>query len=665
MTTFVVDSRELRRRLHQATLRSATLHGVRKADTDARDRLVTEVSEAKGRLSLGEEVARIFDALQQRAHERSVGAFERLLSAILRDVLPEEGAVRLLPQFKNNTTWLDVALEKGGKLEDLIDGNGGAVTNVVCTGLRFAALSRTQNRRLMILDEPDCWLKPERVPSFVRVIAQVSAQTHTQTFFITHHDPSYFEGQVNVVRFAADENGKIFAQALAPVLHQWENDDQPGLRGIELINFRRHEHTVIPCFPGPTAFIGDNNFGKSTAINTSFKALAYGESDESMIRHDCDQFRIVFHIEQKRRIEMTRARKGSPAVMYRLYEEGNPEPLIEGPQKARGQAPEWVTNLLGVQRVDDLDIQLGNQKSPVFLLNETASKRAQILSVGREAGYLKTLMKRYDELKSSDRETVKHGEAKVAKLAYRLKQLEVIERADEKMAELVIDGEDLFIALERREQLEQVMGRVERALQAVGALEQENAALQGLPEQAPQLVDTAALERVIGVIDVASQRLLAPAPPAVPGVPQLSDLSILERVANAIELSSRRLAVPALPELPEVPPMTDTAAIVTIGQRLGTLSRTIATLEQVPTDLPESPALADGSALAAMLERLVRQTTCATLAMAEVKGVDTEHAQAEAEHEQLKEELGGLCPLCGSHFPEQHDSNGAAHVHTH
>lgn len=665
MDTAVIDSQHLRRRLNKATLRSATLTGVRKTDSDTHKRLVAEVSEAKARNDLGEEVARIFDALQKRAHERSVGAFERLLSAILRDVMPEEGAVRLLPTFKNNTTWLDVALEKSGKLEDLVDGNGGAVTNVVCAGLRFAALSRTRNRRLMVLDEPDCWLKPERVPAFVRVIAQVSEQTKTQTFFITHHDPSYFEGNVNVVRFFADEHGKVSAQALAPVLHQWESDDQPGLRAIELINFRRHEHTYIPCFPGPTAFIGDNNLGKSTAINTSFKALAYGESDESMIRHDCDHFRIIFHIEQKRRIEMTRARKGSPAVVYKLFEEGNPEPLIEGPQKTRGQAPEWVTNLLNVQRVDDLDIQLGNQKTPVFLLNETSAKRAQILSVGREAGHLKTLMKRYQSLRSSDQETVKNGEAKISKLAYRLKKLDALDQIEQSLAELVVEGDDMFTALERREQLVQLMGRVDRASQAIGELEQECRILAELPGSVPKLTDVAQLERVIGVIDVATRRLRAPELPALPEKPQLDDLVTLERLTRAIEVSARRLNVPALPALPDTPQLVDTAAIVTLGQRLGAHTRAIAVLETAPVEMPQVPVLTDQSNLAAMLERMTRQVEQAAVAQAGVKTVEAEHAQAAAEYEHLKEELGGLCPLCGSHFPDQHDSNGAPHVHAH
>lgn len=660
MSTPAINSQDLRRRLHMAALRSAKLQGVRKADADSRSRLATEVSEAKARQGLKEEISEIFDALQKRAHERSVGAFERLLSAILRDVLPEEGAVRLIPQFKSNTTWLDVALEKEGKLEDLVEGNGGAVTNVVCAGLRFAALTRTKNRRLMILDEPDCWLMPERVPAFVRVIAQVSEQTRTQTFFITHHQPAYFEGQVNIVRFSADDNGKVFAQALAPVLNQWQNTEDPGLRCIELINFRRHEHTVIPCFPGATAFIGPNNLGKSTAINASFKALGYGESDDSMIRHDCDEARIIFHMEKGRRIEWSRSRKRSPVVLYRLFEEGNPEPIIEGPPKGR-QPPDWVVNMLGIQRVDDLDIQLGNQKSPVFLLNETASKRAQILSIGREAGYLKTMMKNYESLKSADQETVKNGEAKIARLDYRLKRLEPLDGVEQTLNDLTVEGDDLFNALERREQMTAVLEKLERSSKAVAQLEKECEILAELPE-VPQLVDVTPMQRLIGTIETASRRLNVPELPVLPETPVLADVVTMERLLRTIEVSTRRVNVPELPALPEVPVLKDTASIITTGQLLGKLTRSIAVLEHLPTDMPGVPALADTAGLAALIVRMTQQITSADQAQLELAKAEVEATTALAEYEKTKQDLGGECPLCGSSFPHE---EGVAHAHAH
>lgn len=655
------DSSTIRDRLHKLTVRSAQLQGVRKADTDARNTLVTEVAEAKGRLSLGEEVGRIFNALQRRAHDRSVGAFERLLTAILQDVLPEEGAVRLLPEYKNNTTWLDVALEKQGELEDLLDGNGGAVTNVVSAGLRFAALSRTKNRRLMVLDEPDCWLKTERVPAFVRVIAQVSEQAKTQTFFITHHDTSYFEGQVNVVRFSANENGKVEAAARAPVLHQWQSDDEPGIRSIELINFRRHEHTVIPCFPGATAFIGDNNLGKSTAIVSSFKALGYGESDDSMIRHNCDEARIIMHLEAGRRIEWSRSKKRSPSVLYRFYDTGATEPTMEGRPKTRNQAPEWVTDILGIKRVDDLDIQVGNQKSPVFLLNDTASRRAQILSIGRESSYLKELMKQYGDLRSSDSDTVKHGEARLAKLEYRLKFLAATDVADARLVELFMESDDILNAIERREQLVSLLTKLDSVAAAVCTLEQEVVSLDKLPAM-PELFDVAQLDKLIQRMDAATKVVSAPAIPASPDAPSLKDLSQLEKLVKIITNLEARTANVVFPELPETPALTDVKAITEIGVKISSLVKVVATLEGIPAELPTLPSVTDVSGLASIIEQLNKSMGQVTMADAELVNAQGEFNSADEAFQRLKDDLGGLCPLCGSTF-EHEQEHGHAHIH--
>ncbi len=611
-----MDSLNLRQRLHQLSVRAAQLEGARKADTSRNEQLLRDVGLAKGRNGLGEEISRIFDALQKRSHERSVGAFERLLSAILNDVLPDEGLVRLIPQFKSNTTWLDIALEKNGALEDVVDGNGGAVTNVVCAGLRFAALSRTDNRRLMILDEPDCWLKPERVPAFVRVVSQVAAQTGTQTFFITHHDPSLFEGNVNLVRFTADENGKVHAQALNPLVAQWEDDAQPGVRAIELVNLRRHEHTFIPCFPGATAFIGDNNLGKSTAVVTSFKALAYGESDDTLIRHGCDEARITFYLENNRRIEWSRSRKRSPAVLYQLWNGDTME--AEGRPKSRNQAPEWVTDVLGVARVDDLDIQVGNQKSPVFLLNDSAPRRAQILSVGRESGHLKTLMKKYDEVKTSDREIVKQGELDLARLKVRLGYLAKIVGVPQQLEDLATQSESLLSHLEQRERLEKALAKIEASQQALTRLEAEGKVLLALPE-----------------------------------MPVLVEETGVAKAADRIERLSRVMRVPELPVLPAAPELQELASVLTLGQRLSQSQKVLKVCAAIPAEVPAMPELAEMDKLAASTQRLFTQGQGVRTAEQELVKVNTEHEAVHRELEKLKEELGGECPLCGAAFPEE------------
>ena len=611
-----MDSLNLRQRLYQLNVRAAQLEGARKSDCARNDQLHEEVGLSKGRLALGEEIARVFEALQQRSHERSVGAFQRLLTAILNDVLPEEGTVRLLPQFKSNATWLDIALEKNGNLEDVAEGNGGAVTNVVCAGLRFAALSRTANRRLMILDEPDCWLKPDRVPAFVRVVAQVAEQTDTQTFFITHHDPAIFEGHVNVVRLSSDESGTVSAQALTPLVSQWKDDSQPGIRAIELINVRRHEHTLLPCFPGATAYIGDNNLGKSTAVVTSVKAVAYGESDDTLIRHGCNEARIIFYLENDRRIEWSRALKRSPAVVYKLFKGDVLE--AEGRPKSRNQAPEWVTEVLGISRVDDLDIQVGNQKSPVFLLNDSAPRRAQILSVGRESGHLKSLMKKYTEMKSADQETVKQGELALARLKVRLGYLSKVEPLPAQLEALLSKSEQMLKQMETCEKLGLLVARIEAG----------QAALQKL---------------------VAEERILHD----LPVLPELADEAIVAKYLQTLSKLARFSTLPEIPAFPEVPVLSELSQVQALGQRIGQAQKVLNACCDLPPEIPALPELAAVEAIQSSTQKILAQSQSLKVAEQDLILVSRELDDVHEKLETLKEELGGECPLCGAAFPQQ------------
>lgn len=606
---------ELAHQLQEVRLRAARLQGQRDAEAQQLKETTAEVSLAKGRLGLSEEVARIFDALQRRAHERSVGAFERLLTAILNDVMPGEGQVRLLTQLKANYTWLDVALEKPQGLEDLLEGNGGAVTNVVSTGLRFAALSRTQNRRVMVLDEADCWLKPDRVPAFVSVVAEVSKQARTQTFFITHHDPTFFEGKVNLVKFVAGKDGSVEAVPLQPIITQWEDDDTPGIRAIELENVRRHVKTFVPCFPGATAFIGNNNLGKSTAIVTSLKAVAYGESDDSLIRHGQTEARIVIHLEKGYRIEWSRSTKRNPTVLYRLFQ--GETLLNEGRPKTRGQAPEWVVDILGISRIDDLDVQVGHQKSPVFLLNDSAPRRAQILSIGRESGYLKALMRKYDEQRAQDRETVKKGEAAIARLTYRQAFFGKLEEVGTALQKLQDSAKEVLTIIQEQEALGKLIKHLENKQKSVASAMNELSVLENLPT-----------------------------------IPELYDVTAIAQCAQKIKRYSWVKNQKDISDLPPVPELADVNQLLLLGKKIAT-HRKLAEMADLPS-LPGLPELSPVDGLAALLVKLERDKKGVQEAAQELHRLQVELDEATIALDNLKRELGE-CPLCGQAFEEHHE----------
>ncbi|KWU17798.1 hypothetical protein [Burkholderia cenocepacia] len=648
---------DLRRRVGALTVTSARLQGVAAAHQKRSVELTAQVGAAKARQALHPEFKNMFNSLQLRAHDRSVGTFERALTKLLNDVLPDEGKIRFLPSYKDSTTWLDINIENDGDLEDILEGNGGAVNNVVATGLRFTALMRTRNRKFMVLDEPDCWIKePEKNIALIRVIAQVSVQTGIQTIFVSHfNDPSVFEGLVNVVKLVKDADGNPQAQVVQPLVHQWTDDTQPGIRGIELTNVGRHVKTFIPCFPGPTVIIGTHNLGKSTAVSRALRAVSYGFFDDSLIRHKTDESRIVVHLENKVRVEAVRQRKKSPALMYRVYENSDTASQ-EARQARRNTVPDFVESTLGISLVDDFDVQLNNQKLPVFLLNETAARRAQILSIGRESGHLKTLMKEYERMKSEDDAMVKTGESELARLTEDLNRLVDLPQYAGLVESLKLKLEHLETLSGQRELIGTLLGRIDEANTRLAKARQEAAVLDKLPSL-PVLADADRIKRLADRIEHSEKFLANAEVPALPQVPRVQDASRAKQLADIIERGESLLGKLQVPTLPAVPVLKDTAIIVSLGKRITASESRLRILATLPESLPAVPVLRDGAEIQRILMALVGAQSRLATANEQARSAATEEHAAQEQLKTLKKEMG-VCPLCDTHF-EEHE----AHAH--
>lgn len=683
-----------RRRVEQLRLTHARLSGVRESAIARDKELTVKVGHAKGRLALDEKVQATLEALQNRAHQRAVGAFEGLLSAILADVLPDKGAVKLELGTERGAPALDVQIDNGGAREDALNGSGGAVTNVLSAGLRFAALSRTGNRKFMVLDEPDCWLKPDRVPALMRVLAEVAEKARTQTVLISHHEPSNFEGCVNIVRLTKDTNGVVRTEVMEPRNGvMWLDEDEPGIRSIRLINFRAHVDTTLPLFPGVTALIGDNDLGKSTLAVSALRAVAYGEADDTLIRHGASEARVEIRLEGGRVIEWVRRAKGSPKVTYALHTPGKPS--REGKPSRRGEVPEWITEALGILRVDNLDIQIGSQKAPVFLLDESASTRAQLLSVGRESGRLHALIDSYADLKRKDNATVREGEAEIAKLRARIEASASVPEMLEKLEALTSEAVEVESFTARQMQLAKFLARVQSLeLRHAAALARARA-LESLP-QFPVLHSTQRIEQLIRVIERAGRIATLRREFPTVSVPVLAELAPLARITATIERAREiagkgrplpQISVPALEDTArlaqvasviertakiaglrrsfpavELPSLKDNQSLVLLGQRIGRLAKRAALAEELPS-LPEKVDVANLSGMARQIERLAVRAEAQTKLKQDVVTAKNAEDQAREDLNGLIEAMGGVCPVCDGELREVSDDNSHTHAH--
>jgi hypothetical protein len=50
-----------------------------------------------------------------------------------------------------------------------------------------------------VLDEQDCWLRPELVPKFIRIIAATCEKLNLQVLYISHHAVDAFYGHAGRV----------------------------------------------------------------------------------------------------------------------------------------------------------------------------------------------------------------------------------------------------------------------------------------------------------------------------------------------------------------------------------------------------------------------------------------------------------------------------------
>jgi hypothetical protein len=686
-------------------LKHARLMGLRGSLLRRKEELTTQVAQAKGRLELNEEITAVFETLQEKAHRRTIGPYEDGLSACVRDVFPEKGGedgavngiVKLQLGQHLGLPALDLYINNDGFAEDILTANGGSINNVVVAGLRVSALAQTTNRRLLVLDEPDIWIKPERVPNFVKMLSEVATKSNTQMLMISHHVSEYFEGHASIIKLYAD-GSLTKATVLEPRMADWENNTVPGIRYMRLINVRAHRDTTIPFMPGLNSFIGDNDLGKSTALISGLRAVAYNDADDTLFSHDRSEnkdeileLKIIIGLECDKRIEYTRYLKKSPKVMYRIFE--GDEMVFEGRPPQRGQVPDKVEALLGIKRVDGLDIQLRSQKSPIFLLDEAPSVRAKLLSVGRESGHFVAVTEGYRKLKMSDSKTVTDGEAELTRLE---KHLPILERLVPMQAMLSIHT-TLVRKIENVEQQEKLLIKaietISESKQSSELYAKKRDVLAKLPAAPPLLEDNSRLLGLVVKLEAEGPRAALALKPLTLKPPVLEDLSRLQATharlevlakKSAVTLPALSLSVPAIEDLsrlqstcvrlaalekkaaitvPElkltVPVIADNSRLIEVGVRLAALQTRSNLLDRLPQSTLCVPVVDNNEGLARhvmQMGRLLEQE--ATLVSQLAVAVDEEAAQ-QALNIELKNKIGDFCPLCEGLLPV----GGLIHAH--
>ncbi len=158
-------------------------------------RVAVRAAENTAYLDIAEKVGAALEQLSAELFQQFLDVVQQKLTLALQEILEQPIALRADSDFKRGAATVDFYIEHNGHREDILRGQGGSVANILSVGLRLFALTtldEQHHRRFLVLDEQDCWLRPDLVPRFVKMIRDAGQALGFQILMISHHDVGMF-----------------------------------------------------------------------------------------------------------------------------------------------------------------------------------------------------------------------------------------------------------------------------------------------------------------------------------------------------------------------------------------------------------------------------------------------------------------------------------------
>ncbi|WP_029893468.1 AAA family ATPase [Desulfohalovibrio reitneri] len=437
------------------------------------------------------------------------------------------------------------------------------------------------------------------------------------------------------------------------------------LKRLLLTDFLAHESTEIELASGVTVLTGPNNVGKSAVVE-ALRCLAMNPTPKYFIRHGAKEARVAAELEDGTWVEWVRKPKNAH---YRVYRPGAEE-AEEYHKLKKGEVPQEVRDLLRLDPVsletgDSIDVHIGNQREPIFLLNRHGGVVASFFAASTETAHLIEMQKALDRRVKEAKREERRLTGRMAELAGELDAL-----ADLPRLRLLTERAEAVEAASQR--FERLIPEMERVGEDIARLRDRRAALCQRAEalrplrRAPELFLARQLAEAMAERERLAEakrraRVRADALSPLSSPPELFDTRALRRaMAELHRLRTQRadararadiLAEPAPPPAPH--PVTEMEAARAEITRLNAQRRRLASRagalgEPPPPPRPEDPA---------PLERLLRQVADLE---AERKKLAADRDKREAELRRVRGEVEellaatGACPLCGQEADAAH-----------
>lgn len=197
----------LEKELVQLEKSVARLEGERNALLREELRLKNHLQELESFLALVPDAELKLEELSRQLFEDLLQEIETNLTYALREILGQDRQVSAVRSHSRGKLELNFQILNNGAEEEVPRAQGGSVLNILATGLRLIALAsisatgvsarevrseEKEHRPFLVLDEADCWIRPEIVPEFVRVVAKAADRLGLQVLYISHHPVELF-----------------------------------------------------------------------------------------------------------------------------------------------------------------------------------------------------------------------------------------------------------------------------------------------------------------------------------------------------------------------------------------------------------------------------------------------------------------------------------------
>lgn len=190
-------------------------------------KLDDEIVDIESFLSVADRTTSALEILSQSLFEEVLGVLESKLTIAIQEVLGQPIKFKSKPDFKRGAAAVSFSIDREGNEEDVLRGQGGSVQNVLSVGLRMfalATLDEDHHRRFLVLDEQDCWLRPELVPRLVNIVHRAAKELEFQVLMISHHDVGLFDRYADRVYRLTPNKSTVEAEVVCSLPNEVDSD---------------------------------------------------------------------------------------------------------------------------------------------------------------------------------------------------------------------------------------------------------------------------------------------------------------------------------------------------------------------------------------------------------------------------------------------------------